>query len=110
MGFREFYSSFWNFWRFTDNILYFSRKLFRVWFLAYLGWSVYDLFGSPELKQAVEDAKRGNKPVEKTVEELQIEEEQNHCRHLYQIRGLWNFFCPFCGKKLLEGEPPRWQI
>jgi len=102
--------TFWNLFRFVDNMLYYSGKLIRIWFLAYLGWSFYDLFASPELKQMVREAANDNKPIEKTVEEVRKEDGQRNCRHLYQIRGLWNFFCPFCGKKLLEGEPPRWQI
>ncbi len=104
------YRTFWSVFRFAENVWYYAGKLIRVWFLAYLGWSFYDLFGSPALKEAVHDAARGNQPIQKTVEELRIEKEQEHCRHLYQIRGLWNFFCPLCGKKLLEGDPPMWQI
>ena len=104
------YRSFWNLVRVTEDMFYLGGKLIRMWFLAFIGWSFFDLFGSHDLKQAVHDTARENPPIVKTAEELQIDEGQRRCNHLYQIRGLWNFFCPLCGKKLLEGKPPRWQI
>jgi len=100
----------WRAWRILDGGFSIFKRFLRIGFLVYFGWSFYDLFASPALKQAVNDARRGNQPIQKTTEEIRIGEEQQHCRHLYQIRGLWNFFCPLCGKKLLEGDPPWWQI
>jgi len=100
----------WRAWRVARDGFYNLKRLLRVLLMIYLGWCFYDLFASPGLKKAVHDAARNNQPVQKTAGEIQIEEEQRHCRHLYEIRGLKNFFCPLCGKKLLEGKPPRWQI
>ncbi len=103
------------------------RAVFFWWLFAVLVWDFTDLLGIPliqGLKAEIQDvASFPGKLVAKedpAAIQAQIEQEerrairewaQAHCRHIHKRNGLWNYFCPLCGKKLIEiGDPPLWQI
>ena len=104
-----------------------ESAIFFCWLFAVLVWDFTDLLGIPliqDLKAGIHEA--ASVPTKVFVKEdpaviqAQIEQEerikikewaQAHCRHIHQRNGLWNYFCPLCGKKLIEiGDPPLWQI
>ena len=103
------------------------RAVFFWWLFVVLVWDFTDLLGIPliqGLKAGIHEA--ASVPTKVFVKEdpaaiqaqMELEERkkikvwaQAHCRHIHQRNGLWNYFCPLCGKKLIEiGDPPLWQI
>ncbi|PIW65538.1 MAG: hypothetical protein COW12_01345 [Candidatus Omnitrophica bacterium CG12_big_fil_rev_8_21_14_0_65_45_16] len=114
-------------WYWVTFVWVLLRAVFFWWLFLVLIWDFTDLLGIP----LVQDLKAGIHKVASYPEKIftkedpaarqaRIEQEerkkikawaQAHCRHIHKRNGLWNYFCPLCGKKLIEiGDPPLWQI
>lgn len=105
----------------------FTVRAFLWFFLAVLLWDFTDLLGIPliqglkaEIHEAAsfpaklfvkEDPAKAEARIDEDQRRVVREWVQAHCRHITRRNGLWNYFCPLCGKKLIEGiDPPMWQI
>lgn len=92
------------------QLVKFCLGLFLViWF----AWSFIDLFRPQALRKPIHETYpvlKNPEDAAKIARELRRIDTQERCVHMTETRGLKNFFCPVCGKKLLPGEPPRWQI
>ena len=114
-------------WFWISIVWYGAKALFFWWLFLVLIWDFTDLLGIPlvqDLKKDIQAAvSTPLKPFTKqtpaeTGERIKEEERrvvrewaQAHCRHITRRNGLWNYFCPLCGKKLIDvGDPPMWQI
>jgi len=103
------------------------RAIFFWWLFAVLVWDFTDLLGIPliqDLKAGIheaagvpaklfakEDPVATQALIKREERKRIVEWAQAHCRHIHKRNGLWNYFCPLCGKKLIEiGDPPLWQI
>ena len=102
------------------------RAIFFWWLLAVLAWDFTDLLGIPliqSLKAEIQEAastpgkffvKDDQLKIQAQIEQGErkqiVEWAQDHCQHIYKRNGLWNYFCPVCGKKLIPGDHPWWQI
>ena len=102
------------------------RAIFFWWLLAVLAWDFTDLLGIPaiqSLKAEIQEVasvpskffvKDDRLKIQTHIEQEErkriAEWSQAQCQHIYKRNGLWNYFCPLCGKKLIPGDHPWWQI
>lgn len=115
------------FWFWVNFAWVWIRAIFFWWLFAVLVWDFTDLLGIPliqglkaEMQQVASVpaklfAKKDQAAIQAQIEREErkriVEWAQAHCRHIHKRNGLWNYFCPLCGKKLIEiGDPPLWQI
>lgn len=113
-------------WFWVKLAWYWIRAAFFWWLFLILLWDFTDLLGIPliqDLKAQIHEAVSAPAKLfvkedparirEKALAEagrIEIEAIQARCRHITRRNGLWNYFCPLCGKKLIPGDHPWWQI
>ncbi len=103
----------WYFW---------TRQIIGVVIFVTLGWSFLELVGPGRvLREALVAEIQSTFPfnlfvkedpakIEAEARRIAIESIQARCSHIWERNGLKNHFCPLCGKKILPGDYPLWQI
>ncbi len=114
-------------WYWVSFAWLWMRAIFFWWLFAVLVWDFTDLLGIPLIQGlkaeihaaasvpaklfAKEDPAAIQAEIEREERKRIVAWAQAHCRHIHKRNGLWNYFCPLCGKKLIDiGDPPLWQI
>jgi len=101
---------------------FWMRRVFWLTIYVSFWWSFLELVGPGRvIREAFVEELKVTFPINLFVKEdpRKIEEEarrkaieslQAQCPHLHKRPGFWNYYCPLCGKKLIPGDHPRWQI
>ena len=111
-----------SFWYWIGLWWFWTRRTIGILIFTFLGWEFLELIGPGRvIREAVVEEIQSSFPFNllvkespiKTQEEARkraVEVVQAHCRHVTHANGSWNYFCPLCGKKLLDRDPHPWQI
>ncbi len=100
------------------GIFWWSRFLWAIGFLVFVGLLVIDLFRIPVSVNSSQEYAPEKTLWEKKdphdpaviAEEKKLKELQEHCPHIYKHNGLFHYYCPICRKKLTKDKPPLWQV